>query len=211
MSLNIHRFVLGMLENNVYLVYDSDTLDAAVIDPAANSQVILDEISTRILRLSQIWITHAHFDHTAGVSLIHSSTTPPASIALHPDDLKLYQNGGGAAEFGYKVEVHPLPSIHLYHGQELKLGNANIEVRHTPGHAAGHVVFYVPEDDVVFCGDLIFKSGVGRTDLPGGSHQVLIQSIQTQILTLPPRTRLLPGHGPETTVGFEARMNPFLA
>ena len=98
----------------------------------------------------------------------------------------------------------------LAHRQALTIGETLVEVRHTPGHTPGHVVFYVPSEGVVFCGDLIFYGSVGRTDLPGGNHRQLIDSIQTQILSLPPQTHLLSGHGPETTVGDEIAANPFL-
>jgi hydroxyacylglutathione hydrolase len=211
MSLNIYPFVLGMLENNTYLLADSATLEAVVIDPAANSQRVLDEIKKRSLKLSQIWLTHAHFDHTAGVSLIVSSRQPSVPICMHPDDLELYKNGGGAANFGIKLGVMPDPSIFFHDGEELKLGASIIEVRHTPGHSPGHVVFYAKEISVVFCGDLIFRYGIGRTDFPEGNHEMLIKSIRNKILTLPSTTKLLPGHGPETTVAFEAKMNPFLS
>ena len=98
----------------------------------------------------------------------------------------------------------------LAHRQSLTIGEILVEVRHTPGHTPGHVVFYAPSAGVVFCGDLIFYGSVGRTDLPGGNHRQLIESIQAQILSLPPQTRLFSGHGPETTVGDEIANNPFL-
>jgi glyoxylase-like metal-dependent hydrolase (beta-lactamase superfamily II) len=100
--------------------------------------------------------------------------------------------------------------LRFQHNQKLAVGGAQVEVRHTPGHSPGHVIFYAASDQTVFCGDLIFQHSVGRTDLPGGSHAALLASIRTQVLTLPPETRLLPGHGAETTVGAEAAENPFL-
>jgi hydroxyacylglutathione hydrolase len=98
----------------------------------------------------------------------------------------------------------------LTHGQLLSLGGYQFEVRHTPGHTAGHVVFYCAEEKVLFCGDVIFEGSIGRTDLLGGDYNTLMNSIHTQILTLPDETRLLSGHGGETTVGIERRFNPFL-
>ena len=210
MSLSINPFILGMLETNTYLVADTETLEAAVIDPAANSQRVLDEINRKNLRLSQIWITHAHFDHTDGVPLCTSSRHPSVPVYLHPADMGLYESGGGAADFGFRSKILPVPDVLLEDGQILRLGKSAIKVLHTPGHSPGHVVFYAAEDGVAFCGDLIFKMAVGRADFRGGNYEHLLESIHTRILTLPPATRLLPGHGPETTVAYEAEMNPFL-
>ena len=98
----------------------------------------------------------------------------------------------------------------LEHGQQLHLGYNLLEVRHAPGHTPGHVIFYCAAAEVAFCGDVIFQMGIGRTDLPGGDYDTLMRSIQEQVLTMPDETRLFSGHGPETTVGLERRMNPFL-
>jgi glyoxylase-like metal-dependent hydrolase (beta-lactamase superfamily II) len=117
---------------------------------------------------------------------------------------------GGAPFFGMRIDPGPEPTIDLQHGMLLRLGSHELEVRHAPGHTAGHVMFYCAQQGVMFCGDVIFYSGIGRTDLPGGSYQTLLRSIQAQILTLPDETRLFSGHGPETTVGHEKRSNPFL-
>jgi glyoxylase-like metal-dependent hydrolase (beta-lactamase superfamily II) len=108
------------------------------------------------------------------------------------------------------IDPGPEPSIDLSQGQILRLGKTEFEVRHAPGHTPGHVMFYCESANVLFCGDVIFRTSIGRTDLPRGDHATLIDSIRTQVLTLPDDTRLLNGHGPETTVGFERANNPFL-
>ncbi|HEX7974308.1 MAG TPA: MBL fold metallo-hydrolase [Anaerolineales bacterium] len=108
------------------------------------------------------------------------------------------------------IDPGPEPTVDLAQGQVLHLGGSRLEVRHCPGHTPGHVVFYCEAEKVVFCGDVIFSGSIGRTDLAGGDYDILIDSIRTQILTLPDETRLLPGHGPETTVGMERAYNPFL-
>ncbi len=210
MSLDIVAFTLGPLENNTYLVVDRQSGEAAVIDPAMGSQSVLDAVAAHGWHLRFIWLTHAHFDHIAGVALVAGSRNPPLSVSLHPLDLPLYQNLGGARTFGFHIEAGPEPPVSLTHGQRLVLGDSVLEVRFTPGHTPGHVIFYAPSEGVVFCGDLIFRGSVGRTDLPGGNHHQLIASIQSQILTLPAQTRLLSGHGPETTVAIEIDDNPFL-
>jgi glyoxylase-like metal-dependent hydrolase (beta-lactamase superfamily II) len=210
MSLEIITLVLGPLSNNTYLVSDRKTGDTAVIDPSLGSQEVLDAVKKRGWTLQHIWLTHAHFDHTAGVQLIASSRTPSIPVSLHPLDLALYRDSGGARKFGFSIQTGPEPTHQFEHGQFLTLGESHLEVRFTPGHTPGHVVFYAPEEETVFCGDVIFRGSIGRTDLPGGSYPQLLNSIQTQILTLPPQTRLLSGHGPETTVAMEISHNPFL-
>lgn len=211
MSLLVKTFILGSLQNNSYLAVDPHTRAAIVVDPAAGSRQILNEARRLGCTVSAIWLTHAHFDHVAGVGELLEAIQPIPSVWLHPADLDLWRNGGGAPQFGFYFDAGPEPDSRLQQGQMLKVGNYSFEVRHTPGHTPGHVVFYCQAAALVFCGDLIFYGGVGRTDLPGGSHEALLRSIRTQILTLPPETRLLSGHGPETTVAAEQAHNPYLA
>jgi glyoxylase-like metal-dependent hydrolase (beta-lactamase superfamily II) len=210
MALEILSLQLGPMENNTYVAADVSSGQAVVIDPSFDSEVILPEIEQRGWSLSAIWLTHAHFDHIAGVKALLSASSPPPAVGLHPADLPLWQQGGGARIFGLEIELGPEPSLSFVDGSTLQLGDNSFEVRHTPGHTTGHVVFYCAQEAVVFCGDLIFYHGVGRTDLPGGDHRTLLRSIREQILTLPPATRLLSGHGPETTVAEEQAANPFL-
>ncbi len=210
MSLNCVTFVLGPLENNTYLIVDGDSGEAAVIDPSFDCQVVLDEVRQQGWNLTQVWLTHAHFDHIAGVSTIAGSTKPPLPVGLHPGDMVLWRQNGAAPHFGVRFESGPEPSIEFTHGQILSLGKSTFEVRHTPGHTRGHVIFVSQDENIVWCGDLIFSGSVGRTDLPGGDGAALLRSIQTQVLTLPPETRLLSGHGAETTVKAEIEHNPFL-
>jgi len=135
---------------------------------------------------------------------------PLPLVALHPNDHVLWRSGGGGALFGFDIDPGPEPTIDFYHGQILKLGSVDFETLFTPGHTTGHCILYVSSAGVCFCGDLIFAGSVGRTDFPGGSLQQLVDSIKTQVYSLPDDTRLLSGHGPETTVGVEKRNNPFV-
>lgn len=210
MTLITSTFVLGMMDNNTYLLVDSETSEAAIIDPAFNSKLVIDEIQRRNWNLTQIWLTHAHFDHIAGITDITASIKINLPIYLHPEDLSLYKNGGDASQFGFHLPKMPEPSVMLHHRQQLKLGASTIEIRHTPGHTPGHVVFYSAQINTIFCGDLIFYRGIGRTDLRGSDQDTLLNSIRTQILPLPPTTKLLSGHGIATNVIDEARLNPFL-
>ena len=208
--LEILPFTLGPVQTNAYLIAHADSRQAAVIDPAWDGQVILAAAQARGWRIAHLWYTHAHFDHIGGAAAIADGLDPLPLVALHPLDHVLWRAEGGAPLFGFKIDPGPEPTIDLYQGQVLRLGDVEIEVRFTPGHTPGHCIFYVASQAVCFCGDLIFREGVGRTDLPGGDWNALVDSIQTQVFTLPAATRLLSGHGPETTVGDERKSNPFV-
>jgi hydroxyacylglutathione hydrolase len=210
MSLEIIPFTLGPVQTNSYLIADGETGVAVVIDPAWDGQVILAEAVRRGWQIGSIWLTHAHFDHLAGAAAVADGTDPPPPVALHPDDYWLWRMRGNAPLFGLDIDPGPEPTIDIHHGQIMHLGHLDIEARYAPGHTPGHVMFYEEKNGILFCGDVIFQSSIGRTDLPGGNTQQLISSIKLQVLSLPDETRLLPGHGPETTVGIERRSNPFI-
>ncbi|MFN2119940.1 MAG: MBL fold metallo-hydrolase [Anaerolineales bacterium] len=208
--LDIIPFVLGPVQTNAYLIADAGTGEAAVIDPAWEGGTILAEAVRRDWRIAHLWYTHAHFDHIGGAGAIADALNPLPLVALHPADHVLWRAEGGAKSFGFHIDPGPEPTIDLFQGQKLQLGAMEFEVRETPGHTPGHCVFYAREAGICFCGDLIFSGSVGRTDLPGGNWDQLVRSIRSQIFTLPDGTRLLSGHGPETTVGGEKRDNPFV-
>jgi glyoxylase-like metal-dependent hydrolase (beta-lactamase superfamily II) len=212
--LDIQRFVLGPVTTNTYLIADTITGKAAVIDPAGQGNHVLEAAREKGWRIQSVWLTHAHFDHIAGVrgimEALEEGLAEQLEIGLHPDDLPLWNRKGGAEYFGLHMEPGPAPNFTFQHGQELELGEQRLEVRHAPGHTRGHVMFYSPETGVLFCGDVIFKNGIGRTDLPGGDFETLMKSIQEQVLTLPEETILLSGHGPESTVGAEKRGNLYI-
>jgi glyoxylase-like metal-dependent hydrolase (beta-lactamase superfamily II) len=208
--LEIVSFSLGPAQTNAYLVADAGTQEAAVIDPAWDGHVILQAAQKRGWRIGHLWYTHAHFDHIGGAAAIADALNPLPLVALHPDDHVLWRAGGGGAFFGFQIDPGPEPTIDFEHGMKLRLGSVDFEVRFTPGHTPGHCILYVPSARTCFCGDLIFSGSVGRTDLPGGDWDTLVKSIRDHIFTLPDDTRLLSGHGPETTVGEEKRSNPFV-
>jgi glyoxylase-like metal-dependent hydrolase (beta-lactamase superfamily II) len=208
--LEIVSFVLGPVQTNAYLLGDPETGEAAVIDPAWDGELILESARSRGWRIAHLWYTHAHFDHIGGAAAIADASNPLPLVALHPADHALWRMQGGAPLFGFKIDPGPEPTIDLAESQVLRLGAVDLHVRHTPGHTPGHTILYAPALGACFCGDLIFRRGVGRADLPGGDWDQLAESIRTKVFTLPEQTRLLPGHGAETSVGEEIRSNPFV-
>jgi hydroxyacylglutathione hydrolase len=213
MRLEIVRLTLGPLPNNVYLLGDQQTGQAAVIDPSFESQAVLTRAKKEGWAIKKIWLTHGHFDHIAGAGEIANAFDPSVPIGLHPDDFDWYQRKGGATQFGLSIAQPPEPSIHFKKGMSLKISEdtpAVAVVLLAPGHSPGHVMFYCEPLGALFCGDVIFRQGVGRADLDGGDMPTLLNSIRDQVFTLPDETRLLPGHGPESTVGFEKAHNPYL-
>jgi len=210
MPLHIETFILGPIENNVYLLSDSSTREAVLIDPTSPSREIFDYLKTYELHLSQIWITHAHFDHIGGVNWFLEKMNGHAKGYLHEDAIDLWNDGGSARDFGFDFDAGPLPEIILHDGDILTVGGNTFIALHTPGHSHGHITFYCESDSIAFCGDLIFYHGVGRTDLSVSNESKLLSSIQEKIFTLPAKTILYPGHGRFTTVGEEKENNPFI-
>ncbi|HLB49170.1 MAG TPA: MBL fold metallo-hydrolase [Anaerolineales bacterium] len=212
MPLQITSLSLGFIGTNCYLVADSETKDAVVIDPGGDAPVVLSTAREMGVSLRAIWLTHAHFDHWGGVAGIVRMLNVP--VALHSLDLPLYRNLGGAKQWGIPMEPGPEPAILLDQlvssEKRLEVGNLKFEVRFAPGHTPGHVAFYQKEAGAIFGGDVLFQNSIGRTDLPGGDFDTLINSIRAQFLTLPDSTVVYSGHGPETTIAEEKQHNPFL-
>lgn len=209
MTLLIKSFTLGPFQTNCYLLADSGSEKAVVIDAPSGAVQMVDEANTQGFSITDILITHAHFDHINGVTELVKTLDRPIPVHLHPADRPLWHQRGGSSIFGLFTEQQPDPTAELANNQIIMLGDYKIQVLHTPGHTPGHVIFYSPDAAAAFTGDLIFHQGVGRTDLPGGNYAELIKSINDRIFTLPPNTRLLSGHGAETTVENEKHDNPF--
>ena len=207
----IKKYILGPIQNNTYLLNTIESQECVIIDPAIGSRTLVKDITRNNLTLIQIWITHAHFDHVGGIQEIENSFSNQIPVCLHPLEIPLWQEGGGGKEFGVEMNLSPYPPIiTLMDQSEIKLGENNFRVLHTPGHTPGHITFYCPNQNVAFCGDLIFNKSIGRSDFKGGNYEHLIKSIHEKIMTMPEETRLFCGHGPETTVGNEKKENPFL-
>jgi glyoxylase-like metal-dependent hydrolase (beta-lactamase superfamily II) len=197
-----------MIQTNCYVVGCEETKAGAIIDPGGHPQRILAEVARLGLTIEYVLNTHAHFDHTEANGPIVEATG--ATLALHPQELPLLKAAGGAALFGVQADPSPLPGLELHDGDELAVGTLCFQVLHTPGHTPGHVCFYEAAQGVLFDGDVLFRRGVGRTDLPGGSWSQLADSIGRVLFSLPDETVVYSGHGPATTIGEEKRLNPWL-
>jgi len=210
MSLNLEIFTLGPLDNNTFVVVDEASSTAIIIDPAQGSLKVIDWCIEQNLVISQILLTHGHFDHFWGLEELGNSLIELPPIRLHHADFQIYNSGGGVNWFGQATQVSTYPAVDFGTKKHIHLGEDLLHVFHTPGHSPGHVIFHVPCLAAAFVGDLIFQGSVGRTDLPGGDSRQLMASIQQSVLTFPKDTKLYPGHGPATTVADELKYNPYL-
>jgi hydroxyacylglutathione hydrolase len=210
-SPQIHTFAGGGFAENAFLVEFPEGGFGVAIDPGAAASSMVDYLREHGLSLQAILLTHAHLDHVEGIPSLREAF-PTVPLYLHPEDLRLYEGVDMQARaFNLPlVGELPAPDRGLAHGEVLVFQGTEFHVRHAPGHAPGHVLFYLPSEETAFVGDVIFQGAIGRADLVGGDFYQLMESIRQQVLSLPDDTRLLTGHGPETTVGWERRTNPFL-
>lgn len=216
----IERFVLTPFQQNTRIVSCSATRRAICIDPGEDSAALADYIRSNDLELQAIALTHGHLDHVGGTAALHREF-PDAAVMLHKGDEDLYYGlpqqplfmgiqPHQMAALGLDYEDPPRLTRNWDDGEIYTLGNLRFKVMHCPGHTAGHVVLAEETHKVVFVGDCLFAGSIGRTDLPGGSYEQLIDSITRNILALGDDFTVYSGHGPETTTGIERVSNPFL-
>jgi hydroxyacylglutathione hydrolase len=203
-------FVVGMLQTNCYLLGDTQSHQAVVIDPGGNSEKIARRIQQLGLNLVAILNTHGHFDHTMDAWALKERLG--GEIYLHSKDEVICRQSMAGMGSGFSFTrrtANDKVDQHLREGESLIFGILRLEVLETPGHTPGHVSFYVADAGMIFVGDTLFSGSIGRTDLPGGSYSQLIRSVREKIFPLTGKTVVFPGHGPKTTVEREKKSNPF--
>lgn len=193
-----------------YIVGCEVTKQGAIIDPGGDEQQILKEVESLGLTTKYIIATHGHPDHVCGNRIIQEATG--AKIVMHEDDAEFFSKDKVQQYFSMLgLEASPPVDVTVKDGQTIDIGDVKLKVLHTPGHTPGGMCLYNAPD--LFTGDTLFASGLGRTDFPGGSHQVLLESINSKLFTLPSETIVWPGHGyggDSSTIGDEKTSNPYL-
>ena len=201
----IKKFVVGSLESNCFIIADEKLKECLITDPGDEPDRILDFIHENNFKVKYIVCTHAHFDHVAAVSDIKKDTD--ALVVIHKDDIELYKSTKNqAAQWGFDIDPQPEPDMLVSEGDRIVVGELRFKVLHTPGHSPGGICLY--GEGILITGDTLFFGSVGRTDLYGGDINKLKKSVK-RLISLPDGTKILPGHGPETTVGKEKTDNFF--
>jgi len=198
---------VGPLETNCYIIADEKSKIGAIIDPGGNANAIIDTIKEAKLTVKYIFLTHGHGDHTAALKKVKDATS--AKIVIHELDAPMLYTSETSLSYLFGEEISQPPAdIKLVGNETFKLGDMVLKIIHTPGHTPGGISIQV--DNIVFTGDTLFAGSIGRTDFPGGSYDQLIASIKEKLFVLEDDTKIFPGHGEPSTIGYEKKTNPFL-
>jgi glyoxylase-like metal-dependent hydrolase (beta-lactamase superfamily II) len=208
----LKQFTFNPYQENTYVLYD-DTKECVIIDPgmyeAREQDQMVNFVKENDLKPSLLLNTHCHIDHVLGNKFVFDQwgLTPQ----FHRGELPLLHSVVSyAPQMGFRYEVSPEPTVFLPEQGTVAFGSSELELIFAPGHSPAHLCFYAREDNFLIGGDVLFYQSIGRTDLPGGNHQQLIDSIQQNLMVLPDDCKVYPGHGPATTIGYEKANNPFL-
>lgn len=210
--ITIQSFTFNPFSENMYILYD-ETKEALIIDPGCYTQPEKDELAKFIsetgLKPVKLLNTHAHIDHVLGNNFVAGKYG--LKLEMHEADADLLRSAPVYGQmWGIKPEPSPEPSVFLKEGDVVRFGNSKLDVLFTPGHCPGSITFFSKDEKFAIVGDVLFYGSIGRTDLPGGNHELLISSIREKLFPLGDNMVVYPGHGPSTTIGFEKQHNPFL-
>lgn len=215
-GLEVYRLVVTPVAQNarivVYLEGEPPQRKAIIIDPGGEAKRILAGLAQLKAQVASIWLTHSHFDHCGGVAGILRAHQVPLYAHTGESEFR-HSIALRARQFGLPVddmEDCPEPSNPLFGGENANWGPHKVQVKFVPGHAPGHLAFYLPDSGVIFSGDVLFATSIGRTDLPGGDYQTLMNSINSEIMVLPDVTKVFSGHGETVTIAQAMSINPFL-
>jgi hydroxyacylglutathione hydrolase len=205
----LEMLTVGPFQENCYIVGDEASGVGAVVDPGDEAARIAMAVEQTGLEIGSIIVTHAHIDHVGGVAALVDEYACPVLMHAEAEPM-LEQLPTQALMMGLRFGKIPTVDRHIDEGVTLEVGDLRLRPLYTPGHAPGHLSFYIEDEGLVLSGDALFAGSVGRVDLPGGSMEVLMRSIEERLMTLPDETRVYPGHGPQTEIGSERATNPFL-
>ena len=205
----LEMLTVGPFQENCYVLGDEASGVGAVVDPGDEASRIAMAVEQTGLEIGSIIVTHAHIDHVGAVAALVDEYSCPVLMHAEAEPM-LEQVPTQAMMMGLRFGKVPTVDHHIGEGEMVEVGDLRLRPLYTPGHAPGHLAFYIEEEGLVLSGDALFAGSVGRVDLPGGSMEVLMRSIEERLMTLPDETRVYPGHGPQTEIGSERATNPFL-
>ena len=209
-TLNAAIVPVTAFAQNCTVLWCTETMKGAVVDPGGDIEQIQDVIAQQGITIEKILITHGHIDHAGGTAALAEKLSCPIE-GPHPDDEFLIQDiPEQSRQFGFPESSSFVPDRWLDNGDQVTVGNVTLDVVHCPGHTPGHVVFFDPDGRVALVGDVLFQGSIGRTDFPRGDHQTLLNSIKDRLWPLGDDVTFIPGHGPTSTFGHERQTNPYV-